>query len=661
MQSFSEPTLRNLKRLIRAEGDQTTPSAQPLAFTQQIAYILPTGEENDEGYVPCKVVLWNSVDEAWDEFGDVWAFCVVGEIDPDSEEPYFGLRFGELEIGGDTRPLFVLAAAVTMRFVKVTSITASSGKYPAIEQIRNPVAGTWANGAVCWYVDANGNAPTLNSYHLCLLVGNDGAGTPKKVYQDAAAGGTFTVRDESNTVSTTEELIWPDTSISPNGFGPENVVNEAGLGTTGLMSHGPSVQDIDGPKEFDDEVYFAGSPAAFGSSMMSSTDDGIHLGPGALETPNANWPIVSNNIMLEPYVSNTGSIGFDTDPTLADRTDGYGVYVDGTANHSQGAFGIGMPIHKTTSLYGFTAEGDDTPALTAQSYLISSQGIYTYPVEAGILSPVALNNGVRFRVGRGYPGVSGDTSHRIDRTLFPIPTFDPMTPDDAPWDVVQTAWSDDSKIWGVGFGAGDYGHVSISHIYLKEDPSGQTKTGLRFTAEQAGAGSSSRQMVLAGGGISVGPVGTGFDELAASAAYNVHNGVDLLPGASVTGLTTEMEWYSGLLVGTGGDPLGDLATLDTVTSSLVTDFNEAAQDAAGSMMTNSTRISTTYDDGAGTVTSDLITDTITAGYLHATDESVLYGRGEGAGGGGGEEITLSSALEMSGTVLDIVEFDGGGP
>ncbi len=51
-------------------------------------------------------------------------------------------------------------------------------------------------------------------------------------------------------------------------------------------------------------------------------------------------------------------------------------------------------------------------------------------------------------------------------------------------------------------------------------------------------------------------------------------------------------------------------SVGTITSAKVSDFNEAAQDAAGSALTNTASITLTYNDGAGTISADVVTEAI---------------------------------------------------
>ena len=86
---------------------------------------------------------------------------------------------------------------------------------------------------------------------------------------------------------------------------------------------------------------------------------------------------------------------------------------------------------------------------------------------------------------------------------------------------------------------------------------------------------------------------------------------------------------------------GGGTTLHTHASGGVTDFTEAAQDAAGAMAANSTRVTLTYVDATPSLTADLVANTITAGYLSASATDVLFGRST-VGAGAGEEIACTS-------------------
>lgn len=117
-----------------------------------------------------------------------------------------------------------------------------------------------------------------------------------------------------------------------------------------------------------------------------------------------------------------------------------------------------------------------------------------------------------------------------------------------------------------------------------------------------------------------------------------------LTGTVLYGATTT----GGIITALGAAP----------TSASISGFDEAAQDAVGSILVSSTRVSATYNDGVPSIVHDLITDTITAGYLHATQTEMLFGRTT-AGAGAGEEITLGPSLTIATGVMDVDVIDGG--
>ena len=70
--------------------------------------------------------------------------------------------------------------------------------------------------------------------------------------------------------------------------------------------------------------------------------------------------------------------------------------------------------------------------------------------------------------------------------------------------------------------------------------------------------------------------------------------------------------------------------------------DEQAQDAVGNILVDSATIDITYNDSYPTIVADVIPDSLTAGYLHATTTDVLFGRST-AGAGAGEEIACTAA------------------
>lgn len=84
----------------------------------------------------------------------------------------------------------------------------------------------------------------------------------------------------------------------------------------------------------------------------------------------------------------------------------------------------------------------------------------------------------------------------------------------------------------------------------------------------------------------------------------------------------------------------------TQLAATISDFTEAAQDAVGAMAANSARVTLTYVDATPSLTADLVADSVTVGYLHATTNNVLFGRTT-AGAGAGEEITLDTDATLA--------------
>ncbi len=83
-------------------------------------------------------------------------------------------------------------------------------------------------------------------------------------------------------------------------------------------------------------------------------------------------------------------------------------------------------------------------------------------------------------------------------------------------------------------------------------------------------------------------------------------------------------------------------TSHTHTSSDITDFNEAAQDAVGLMIADTSTIDLTYADSTPELKADLKSNSVTAGYLSASVTNVLFGRST-SGAGAGEEIACTAA------------------
>jgi hypothetical protein len=80
---------------------------------------------------------------------------------------------------------------------------------------------------------------------------------------------------------------------------------------------------------------------------------------------------------------------------------------------------------------------------------------------------------------------------------------------------------------------------------------------------------------------------------------------------------------------------GTGVSVGTITSAKVSDFTEAAQDAVGTILTDSATIDFTYDDGANTITAIVIADSI--------DETHLKGLNDGGAGVAGQVVVSDGA------------------
>ncbi len=89
--------------------------------------------------------------------------------------------------------------------------------------------------------------------------------------------------------------------------------------------------------------------------------------------------------------------------------------------------------------------------------------------------------------------------------------------------------------------------------------------------------------------------------------------------------------------------------------------DEQAQDAVGGILTDSSTIDFTYNDGANTITAVVVNASITlAKIANASANSKLLGSGASGSGASYAELTLGTNLSMSGTTLN-ASGGGGSP
>jgi hypothetical protein len=86
----------------------------------------------------------------------------------------------------------------------------------------------------------------------------------------------------------------------------------------------------------------------------------------------------------------------------------------------------------------------------------------------------------------------------------------------------------------------------------------------------------------------------------------------------------------------------------TQLASTISDFNEAAEDAVGGILTDTATIDFTYDDTGNAITADVKADSIGVAKMHSSATDKLFGR-DTASSGAGEEIAVSGGLEFTGS------------
>jgi hypothetical protein len=86
---------------------------------------------------PAAGEIWGAKEGEWKLRKGYPGFRVLGTADP------------------ETGLVNVAPLSPVVTFVRITSLVKVEGRYPAKEQIYDPATLSWADGADCWYVDAN--------------------------------------------------------------------------------------------------------------------------------------------------------------------------------------------------------------------------------------------------------------------------------------------------------------------------------------------------------------------------------------------------------------------------------------------------------------------------------------------------------------------------
>ncbi len=106
-----------------------------------------------------------------------------------------------------------------------------------------------------------------------------------------------------------------------------------------------------------------------------------------------------------------------------------------------------------------------------------------------------------------------------------------------------------------------------------------------------------------------------------------------------------------------GDPAdltaAQVKTILNLASSDISNFTEAAQDAALGAVGNTARIAFTYDDAGNTLTADVVAASLDNSKLAVMAQSTLKGRAAGGGTGAAEDLTASQARTL--LLIDNVE------
>lgn len=139
------------------------------------------------------------------------------------------------------RPWRSLPRALYLRFVRVTSTTPSSGRYPAKEELYDPATDTWSDGDTCWFIDGNGDVPTA-SRSLGMLVGY---ASSHRVYINAFANpitgtvsGAITIDDDKTHSFSGITEVQLNNSVATNAVGTKAIwqIDDASATAPGIVN-----------------------------------------------------------------------------------------------------------------------------------------------------------------------------------------------------------------------------------------------------------------------------------------------------------------------------------------------------------------------------------------------------------------------------------------
>lgn len=140
----------------------------------------------------------------------------------------------------------------------------------------------------------------------------------------------------------------------------------------------------------------------------------------------------------------------------------------------------------------------------------------------------------------------------------------------------------------------------------------------------------------------------------------INDNIDLVGNQALQFIVENVAGDPGTLLGDGRlwyDTVADVfkgrANSNTITFSAGTYTDEQAEDAVGNILTDSSRIDFTYNDGANTITADLFTDSVDNTFMANMAQATIKGRAAAAGTG---DPTDLSAAQVK-TILALVSTD----